>query len=79
MTSQHSLRAEVTVQQAADLLGVSLPFMDRLFEEGAVICHGIGLQRRVPFTDLMVYKAADDRRRREAADLLGALGQELGI
>ncbi|WP_329027992.1 helix-turn-helix domain-containing protein [Streptomyces sp. NBC_01423] len=70
--------AELTTQQAADILNVSRPFLIGLLEAGEIECRLVGTHRRIAASSLMEYKQADDRRRREAADELTQLGQEMG-
>jgi excisionase family DNA binding protein len=72
------LNAMYTTQQAADFLNVSRPFLIKLLEEGKIHYEMVGTHRRVPFGDLVEYKRRDDQERRDAADELTRLGQELG-
>ncbi|MDA0637175.1 helix-turn-helix domain-containing protein [Nonomuraea sp. MCN248] len=71
--------AELTTQQAADMLNVSRPYLIRLLEDGAVPYRLVGKHRRITVEDLMAYIRRDDLKRRSAADDLASLGQELGI
>ncbi|MGH3381454.1 MAG: excisionase family DNA-binding protein [Actinoallomurus sp.] len=70
--------AELTTQQAADVLNVSRPFLIGLLEAGAIPYRMVGKHRRITADALMEYKRRDDQQRRTAADDLAALGQELG-
>ncbi|NVI85960.1 helix-turn-helix domain-containing protein [Actinomadura sp. BRA 177] len=72
-------RAELTTQQAADLLNVSRPFLIGLLESGTIPYRMVGRHRRITAEDVMEYKRRDDRDRRAAADDLSALGQDLGL
>lgn len=73
------LHAELTTQQAADLLNVSRPFLIGLLESGEIEYRTVGKHRRVKAKSLSDYLREDDRRRREAADELSALNQEMGL
>ena len=70
--------AELTTQQAADLLNVSRPYVVKLLDEGKMPFRTVGKFRRIRFGDLMAYKCKDDEMRAKFADELTALSQELG-
>lgn len=71
--------AEVTAQQAAEILGVSRPFVIRLVDEGKLACRLVGTHRRIPLVDLLAFKHANRAERRAIAAELTAEAQELGF
>lgn len=73
------VHAELTTQEAADLLNVSRPHLVKLLDEGVIEHHKTGKHRRIRFADLMAYKARREEERRKALDELADLGQQMGI
>jgi excisionase family DNA binding protein len=73
------IHAELTTQEAADMLNVSRPHLVMLLEHGALPFHKTGKHRRVRFADLMAFKTERDRASAEAMAELAKQAQELQL
>ncbi|MBU9435272.1 helix-turn-helix domain-containing protein [Burkholderia multivorans] len=71
------VHAELTTQEAADLLNVSRPHLIKLLESNALPYRSTGEHRRVRLSDLMRYKAERDQERADAMEELSKQAQAL--
>ncbi|CAG9409457.1 MULTISPECIES: helix-turn-helix domain-containing protein [Providencia] len=73
------VHAELTTQEAANILNVSRPHMVKLLEEGRLPFHKTGRHRRILFADLMQFKAQREKESLQAMQALVDQSQELGL
>lgn len=78
-TQVASAQAELTIQEAADMLNVSRPRLLKLLEGGSLPFRQTGTQRRIRFVDLMAFKEQRDRDSDAALDELAQQAQNLGM
>ncbi len=67
------INAEVTTIEAAEIIGVSRPFLVKLLNEGKIPYRMVGRHRRILFKDLMDY---DEKSKRSRLKMLAELTAE---
>ena len=73
------VHAELTTQEAADMLNVSRPHLIKLLDSGVIPYHKVGTHRRVRYQNLVDYKVKVDTERLTALESLTAQAQELNM
>jgi excisionase family DNA binding protein len=73
------IHAELTTQEAADLLNVSRPHLIKLLESTGLRHHRTGKHRRIRYDDLMQFKVQRDRASEHAMEELAKQAQELQL
>ncbi len=68
------MHAEMTTQQAANILNVSRPFLIKLLESGELPFTKVGTHRRIRFEDLMEYKR---RLAEQSAEAMNELARQV--
>lgn len=73
------IHAELSTQEAANLLNISRPYLVSLLEAGQIPFHKVGAHRRVLAEDVMNYKQQLEAKRLQTLDELTSLSQDLGM
>lgn len=73
------IHAELSTQEAADLLNVSRPHLVKLLADGRLPHHLAGKHRRVLVSDVMAFKAERSRQSESALAELARQAQELNL
>jgi excisionase family DNA binding protein len=73
------VHAEMTTQEASDVLNMSRPTLIKLLDAGDVPYHRSGNRRKVKYSDVIAYKNTIDNKRLETLEALSALDQLHGL
>lgn len=71
--------AELTTQQAADLMNVSRPHVIKLIERGDLPHRMVGTHRKLPARSVLAFRHKTELEQVEALRRMAALDSELGI
>lgn len=69
----------LTIQQAADILNISRPFLIKLLDEETIPYSIVGKYQRIQFSDLLQYQARRDADRRRRLAKITEIGRKLGL
>jgi excisionase family DNA binding protein len=71
--------AELTTQQAADLLNVSRPHLIKLINDGALSCRMVGTHRKLNGKEVLIYREKTAYARADGLKKMIALDEESGL
>jgi excisionase family DNA binding protein len=73
------IHAALTTQEAANILGVSRPYIVKLIDSGELPHDQVGTHRRIRFSDLENYRNRFEARRKKILEELADEAQDLGM
>ncbi len=73
------LQAELTTQQAADMMRVSRPSLIKMLDDGKLPFRKIGAHRRILYSDVLSYIQTEHARRTSVMEELVAETERLGL
>ena len=70
---------EVTLEEAADILNVSVEYVVGLLDQGAMLCRDVDGRPRISVSDLLAYKRRAEADRRDVLDELTTEAENHGL
>jgi len=70
------VHAELTTQEAADMLMVSRPYLIQLLDSRQIGYRKVGTHRRIRYCDLLNFKNKEEANRDQVLDELASQAQE---
>jgi excisionase family DNA binding protein len=71
--------AELTTQEAANILRVSRPYLVKLLDEGTIPSRKVGIYRRVLLSDLLHFQKTEKQRQSSIMEELTKEAQDMGL
>lgn len=69
----------ITTQRAAEILGMSRGFFEKLLDEGVMLQHQIGNESRVYIEDVLAYAEKRSKERSDALDRMSRAAAQAGL
>jgi len=73
------VETELSTQEAADMLGISRPFLVKLLEQGKIPFKKVGTHRRIKLKDLQTYERKQKAIREKNLNFLSEQAQDLNL